>query len=198
MMKKILLHAGNASLICLLAFLLINVPLHAQQKITISGKITNAQGNPLQGVSVSVKNNPLLGTSTDEEGHFRLEAAQDAVLVCSAIGYLTQEQPVDGKTILTLTMEADTKGMEEVVVIGYGTAKKVNLTGAVSSVSGEDMAKRQVGQTSMALQGVAPGVTVTQSTGQPGVDGGSIRIRGIGTLNNANPLVLVDGIVMYW
>lgn len=196
MMKKILPHAGNASLICLLAFLLINVPLHAQQKITISGKITNAQGNPLQGVSVSVKNNPLLGTSTDEEGHFRLEAAQDAVLVCSAIGYLTQEQPVDGKTILTLTMEADTKGMEEVVVIGYGTAKKVNLTGAVSSVSGEDMAKRQVGQTSMALQGVAPGVTVTQSTGQPGVDGGSIRIRGIGTLNNANPLVLVDGIVM--
>jgi TonB-dependent SusC/RagA subfamily outer membrane receptor len=81
-------------------------------------------------------------------------------------------------------------------VVGYGTQKKVNLTGAVASVSSDVLNKRQVGQTSLALQGVAPGVTVTQRNGQPGVDGGDIRIRGVGTLNNANPLILVDGLEM--
>ncbi|ANH80866.1 hypothetical protein A8C56_07630 [Niabella ginsenosidivorans] len=196
MIKKILHYAGSAFRIHLLALLLISVSLNAQQKTMISGKITTAQGSPLQGVSVSVKNNPILGTTSDEQGSFRLEAAPDAILVCSAVGYLTQELSVEGKTALSITMEADTRGLEEVVVIGYGTAKKVNLTGAVSAVSGEEMAKRQVGQTSMALQGVAPGVTITQSTGQPGVDGGTVRVRGIGTLNNSNPLVLVDGVVM--
>ena len=114
----------------------------------------------------------------------------------SIVGYETREVPVRGRQSLQLTMQPVSSDLEDVVVVGYSTVKKVNLTGAVSSISGKEMAKRQVGQTSMALQGVAPGVTVTQSTGQPGVDGGSIRIRGIGTLNNSNPLVLVDGIVM--
>src|SRR3546814_3547739 len=93
-------------------------------------------------------------------------------------------------------MTAVVANLDEVVVVGFGTTKKVNLTGSVASVSGEEIAKRQVGQSSMALQGMVPGVTVTQSTGQPGVDGGAIRIRGVGTLNNSNPLVLVDGVVM--
>ncbi|MCD2425479.1 TonB-dependent receptor [Niabella pedocola] len=196
MIKKILHYARSPILGCLLAFLFTSLTANAQQKKAVSGNVTAAAGGPLQGVSVTVKNNPLQGTTTDEQGNFRLETTPDAVLIISAIGYLTQEQSLDGRTVLNLSLEPDTKGMEEVVVIGYGTTRKVNLTGAVSAVSGEDMAKRQVGQTSMALQGVAPGVTVTQSTGQPGVDGGTIRIRGIGTLNNSNPLVLVDGIVM--
>src|SRR5690606_11098363 len=84
--------------------------------------------------------------------------------------------------------------LDEVVVVGYGTQKKVNLTGAVSSVSGEDIATRPAGQTSAALQGLAPGVTVTQRSGQPGADGGNIRIRGVGTTGNANPMVLLDGV----
>lgn len=195
MIKKLLQYPGRIPLL-LLAVLLANFSLLAQQKTSIRGKVINSQGTPLPGVSVSIKNNPLQGTSSDEEGNFSLETGAPVTLVFTSIGYLTQELTVEGYSPLTVTLGPDTKGMEEVVVIGYGTAKKINLTGAVSAVSGEDMAKRQVGQTSMALQGVAPGVTVTQSTGQPGVDAGTIRIRGIGTLNNANPLVLVDGIVM--
>ncbi len=195
MIKK-LLHCPGCVPLLVLAVLLLSLSLQAQQKITISGKITDQQGLPLSGVSVSVKNNPLLGTTSDEQGNFRLEAASDAILMVSAVGYLTQEVQAEGPSPLSITLQTDTKGMEEVVVVGYGTTKKVNLTGAVAAISGEELAKRQVSQTSMALQGVAPGVTVTQSTGQPGVDGGTIRIRGIGTLNNSNPLVLVDGVVM--
>src|SRR5690606_35263744 len=84
--------------------------------------------------------------------------------------------------------------LDEVVVVGYGTQKKVNLTGSVSSVTAEQIVNQPVGQTSMALQGIAPGVTVTQRSGQPGSDGGTIRIRGLGTMGDQNPLVMVDGV----
>jgi TonB-linked SusC/RagA family outer membrane protein len=86
--------------------------------------------------------------------------------------------------------------LEEIVVVGYGTQRKVNLTGSISSIHSKELSKRQVGQSSMLLQGVAPGLTVTQRSGQPGSDGGTIRIRGIGTLSDANPLILVDGVEM--
>ncbi|HMR85638.1 MAG TPA: TonB-dependent receptor plug domain-containing protein, partial [Niabella sp.] len=168
----------------------------AQENLQVSGVVVNSQGTPVEGASIGVVENSLLGTISGADGKFMISVPGNATLTISSIGYVTRNIAVNNQRKITITLEATVSGMDEVVVIGYGTVKKVNLTGAVSSVSGEDLAKRQVGQTSMALQGVAPGVTVTQSTGQPGYDGGSIRIRGIGTLNNSDPLVLVDGIVM--
>jgi TonB-linked SusC/RagA family outer membrane protein len=197
MIKKLSFPLSPGRLVLMIVLLVIYVlPLFAGQSAMVTGTITSADGAPLSGVSVVVKGNSQAGTTTNEQGVFRLTAAPDAVLVISMVGYETQEVPVRGRQSLQLTMQPVASDLEDVVVVGYSTAKKVNLTGAVSSISGKEMAKRQVGQTSMALQGVAPGVTITQSTGQPGIDGGAIRIRGIGTLNNSEPLVLVDGVVM--
>src|SRR5690606_1592569 len=100
----------------------------------------------------------------------------------------------NGSSVINVTMKASISDLDEVVVVGYGVQKKVNLTGAVSAIDGEALAMRPSGQTSAALQGLAPGVTVTQRSGKPGSDGGGIRIRGIGTMGDANPMVLIDGI----
>ncbi|MDR1120798.1 MAG: TonB-dependent receptor [Dysgonamonadaceae bacterium] len=172
------------------------VPSASQQnKKQITGTVIDEKGEPVIGANVMEKGTTN-GLITDANGNFLLNVADNAILQVSYIGYITQEIAVGNRTDLKITLTEDSKALEEVVVVGYGTQKKVNLTGAVSSVSSEVLNKRQVGQTSLALQGVAPGVTVTQRSGQPGVDGGDIRIRGIGTLNNANPLILVDGLEM--
>ena len=107
---------------------------------------------------------------------------------------MTQEVSTAGRSSLEVTLQEDAKNLEELVVVGYGVQKKVNLTGSVASVSGSEISKRLVGQTSMAIQGALPGVTITQRSGQPGADAGGIRIRGIGTLGDSNPLVLIDGV----
>jgi TonB-linked SusC/RagA family outer membrane protein len=166
------------------------------QQGKIAGAVKDAAGMPLPGVTVSIKGTST-GTITQSDGSFSLAGVpDDAILVFSFVGMRSQEVPVNGKSLINVSMEEETIGLEEVVAIGYGTTQKVNLTGSVTSVSSDDIARRQVGQTSMALQGIAPGVTITQRSGQPGVDGGTIRIRGIGTLNDANPLILVDGVEM--
>ncbi len=166
------------------------------QEKTISGKVTDSSGAPLPGVTVVVKGTTN-GTITSADGAFSLSGIpEDVTLVFSFVGMKTQEIVVGSQTNISVTMEEEAIGIEEVVAVGYGTQKKVNLTGAVSAVTGEELSNRPVGQTSMALQGIAPGVTITQRTGQPGSDGGAIRVRGIGTLNDSNPLVLVDGTEM--
>jgi TonB-linked SusC/RagA family outer membrane protein len=172
--------------------------LEASQQFSkrqITGTVADEQGEPVTGANV-VEKGTTNGVITDSDGAFSLSVADNAVLQISYIGYVSQEVPVGSQGVLNIRLQEDTHALEEVVVVGYGTQKKVNLTGAVSSVSGEVLNRRQIGQASMALQGVAPGVTVTQRSGQPGVDGGDIRIRGIGTLNNASPLILVDGLEM--
>lgn len=164
----------------------------------IHGRVTSPDGQPLQKVSVIISGTTK-GTTTDNNGRFTLtydDANKNVVLEFSSVGYHTRRVKLEGQTELNITLELEIAGLSDVVVVGYGTKRKINLTGAISTVSGDDLARRQVTQTSMALQGMAPGVTITQRTGQPGLDGGSIRIRGIGTLNNANPLVLVDGVEM--
>lgn len=165
--------------------------------IDIQGKVTNQNGEPLQNVSIMVKGTQL-GTTTNDQGRFILSVpdGRNIVLEISSVGYRTKSVTVGKEKELNIVLELEVSDLSDVVVVGYGTKKKVNLTGAISTVSGKDLAKRQVGQTSMALQGMAPGVTITQTTGQPGIDGGGIRIRGVGTLNNADPLVLVDGVEM--
>ncbi len=162
--------------------------------LSITGTVTDESGAALPGVSV-VQKGTTRGTTTDSKGFYQVNVPdQNAVLVFSFVGYLPQEVTVGDRTVLGVKLQTDTKSLSEVVVVGYGTQKKVNLTGAVSSVSSEEVTRRPVGQTSSALQGLMPGVTVTQRSGRPGADGGSIRIRGIGTLGNSDPLVLIDNI----
>lgn len=164
-----------------------------EQERTITGKVTDEEGNPLVGVSVSVVGKTNAAATTDK-GEFEIAAEKGDELVFSSIGFLSQEVELGESTVIDIVLENDEAGLEEVVVVGYGTQKKVNLTGSVSSVSGEDIVARPAGQTSAALQGLAPGVTVTQRSGKPGSDGGTIRIRGIGTTGDANPMILIDGV----
>lgn len=161
---------------------------------TITGTITDSTGMGLPGVSVGVKSTSK-GVQTDVNGHFTINNISDQdVLTISSIGYQTIQEPVKDQTNLRIRLSPTPKSLVEVVVVGYSTQKKVDLTGAVATVSGETLAARPVGQTSAGLQGTMPGVTITQGNGKPGGDGGTIRIRGWGTLKNPDPLVLVDGV----
>ncbi|MBK7100106.1 MAG: SusC/RagA family TonB-linked outer membrane protein [Sphingobacteriales bacterium] len=169
---------------------------HGQDQVTIKGLILNSTGIPIEGTSIGVVGKPQFGTTGGADGKFTLTVPANSVLAISCVGYISKNVEISQQKELIITLESVNSSLDEVVVVGYGTVKKTNLTGSVATISGSDLSKRQVGQTSMSLQGVASGVTVTQSTGQPGFDGGSIRIRGIGTLNNSAPLVLVDGVAM--
>jgi len=164
-----------------------------QQQKQISGIVTDAYGEPIIGANVVIKGTTD-GTITDVDGRYIIMTSPGAVLQISYIGYITQEVTVGNKTTLDVQLTEDALNLDEVVVVGYGTQKKANLTGAVSSVSVEDMTRRQVGQTSSALQGLVPGLVVTQRSGQPGADGGIMSIRGKTTLGNNDALVLVDGV----
>lgn len=121
-----------------------------------------------------------------------MEVAKDAILQVSYIGYMNQEIPVGNKSVLSISLQEDTQKLDEVVVIGYGTMKKSDITGAISSVSEEKIARQAVANVSTALQGLATGVSVTSSSGSPG-SAATIRIRGVGTVNDAEPLFVVDG-----
>lgn len=158
---------------------------------TITGKVLS-DGAPISGVTISVKGTEKV-TSTDNNGVFTVEANIGQTLVFTAVGYQPIEKIINN-TNLQVELTASSEDLEEVVVVGFGTQKKVNLTGAVQAISSKDIQDRPVTNVSTALQGKFAGVTIIQNSGQPGKDGGSIRIRGLGTTNNANPLVLVDGV----
>lgn len=165
---------------------------NVQSKIT--GVVIDSNGKPIAGATVTNSSDKIT-VSTGNTGEFTITARSGAVLIISSVGYSTQEITiVENQRQYNVTLQSANTDLEEVVIVGYGSQKKVNLTGAVSVVKGEDLVRQPVGQTSAALQGAAPGLTVTQSSGQPGRDNGGLRIRGIGTLGNANPLVLIDGI----
>ncbi|WP_120275000.1 TonB-dependent receptor [Mangrovibacterium diazotrophicum] len=159
----------------------------------IKGLVTDKTNQPLPGVTVVIKGTSN-GTLTDPNGEYHLKnVPSDAVLVFSFIGMKTSEKEIAGQAVLDVTLEEETVGIEEVVAVGYGVQKKVNLTGAVASLSGEELKSRPITQASQSLQGVS-GLYVNQAGAQPGFDGTTIRIRGIGTLNSNDPLVLVDGV----
>lgn len=122
------------------------------------------------------------GTVTDLDGKFSLSAEMGNMLQISYVGYISQEIKVESNKLLRIIMEEDTKKLEEVVVVGYGTQKKVNLTGAVSAVSAEDLASKPVMSTAQALAGLAPGLSVLQTSGRPG-QGATVKIRGTGTFS---------------
>ncbi len=162
-----------------------------QQTMTVRGTVTDQAGMPVIGANIVVKGSST-GTITDFDGKFSLEVPSGSVLVVSYIGYLSQEVPVGNKTTINVTLKEDTQALDEVVVVGYGTMKKSDITGAISSVSEESIARQPVANVSTALQGLATGVSVTSSSGSPG-EAATIRIRGVGTVNDAEPLYVVDG-----
>jgi len=170
------------------------VALTPQQQTVVKGKITDENGLPIPGAGVNLKGGAT-GTSSDKNGNYAIPVpAAGGTLVFTFIGYTTQEIAINNRTQVDVSLKPDVKALSEVVVVAYGTQKKVNLTGAITSIKGDDVNWKPVGQVSATLQGAASGVTVVQSGGQPGKDLATIRIRGIGTLNNNNPLVLVDGV----
>ena len=176
-------------------FLLINVGAFAQagDKRPVSGKVADASGLGLPGVTVVVKGTSS-GTATDAEGKFAIQAADTDVLVFSFIGFTNQEVAVGNKTQLNVTLKEDAKALEEVVVIGYGTQQKKLVTGATAQVKGEDLQKQSTTNALQALQGQAPGVQISSTSGQPG-EGMKVNIRGLGTIGNATPLYVVDGVI---
>ncbi|OFX36225.1 MAG: hypothetical protein A2W89_13900 [Bacteroidetes bacterium GWE2_42_39] len=164
-----------------------------QQQKNVTGKVTDSSGTPLPGVTVVVKGTSN-GMVTDTDGNYALSGIpSDAILVFSFVGMKTQEVKAEGKSMMNVKMEEETIGIDEVVAVGYGTQKKVNLTGAITTADIKKMENRPITNASQALQGLN-GIYVNQAGGQPGKDAATIRIRGVGTLNNNDPLVLVDGI----
>lgn len=161
------------------------------QQISIKGHVVDAAGEPVIGASV-VEESTTNGTITDIDGNFSLKVSPKSMLTVSFIGYATQTVPVNGKTSLTITLKEDTEVLDEVVVIGYGTMKKSDLTGAISSVSSKDLMKQPSPSLGAALQGRATGLQVI-SSGAPG-DNVSMKIRGIGSINNSDPLLVIDGV----
>ncbi len=176
-------------LLSLFAFL--TFQLYAQD-VKITGTVVDNGNVPLVGVSVMIKGTQT-GTITDLDGNFQLEGKNGDVLVFSYIGMVTREVSFAGKP-LKVTLEDDTKVLDEVVVIGYQTVKKSDLTGAVSVVDADEMKKSASGTITSQLQGLATGINV-RSTGRAGGDG-SIEIRGIGSLSNNSPLWVVDGMIL--
>ena len=163
------------------------------QQVTVTGTVTDNSGEPLTGAYVSEKgtNN---GAITGLDGNFSLQTSAQSVLVVSYIGFLTQEVPLNGRTRIDIRLEEDSEALEEVVVVGYGTQKKVNLTGAVANVKiDEQTASRSITNVSSGLAGLVPGLVVSQTTGFAGGDGASLKIRGLGSINNSDPLIVVDG-----
>ncbi|UOQ69785.1 SusC/RagA family TonB-linked outer membrane protein [Hymenobacter volaticus] len=164
-----------------------------QQDVTVAGKVVDGQGAGLPGVTVVVKGTTQ-GTSTGPDGSFSLLAPENSTLVFSFVGFARQEVAVQGATSsLRVTLAEDAKALNEVVVIGYGTQQKAEVTGAISTVAAPALENRPVTNVAQALQGTAPNLTIQQSSAEPGA-GLNINIRGVGTLGNASPLVVVDGI----
>lgn len=186
-------------LICYVFYLIILLhfqTVSAQSDNLIKGRVSDSLNNPLQGVTVEVKGeNQFVVTNANGLFTVSVKNLTTSVLGFSFIGYQEKEVTVAGNRFLNLVLSSTSATLTDVVVVGYGKQKRVNLTGAVSSVSGDQIANRPVTNISTALQGLLPGVAVIQQSGQPGHDNGIIRVRGVGTMNDATPMVVVDGIV---
>lgn len=168
--------------------------LASAQETRVTGKVTNATGEPVGGASVVVKGKNK-GTATNAAGEFTINVPRGATLVITSIGFAPQEITANNNN-LTATLRADNTQLSDVVVVGYGTQRRSAITGSVVTLKSEALTRRQVASTSNLLQGLAPGVTVQQQSGKPGGDAASIRIRGISSISaGSDPLVIIDGVV---
>jgi len=165
-----------------------------QQGKTVRGTVTDSNGEPVIGATIVVKDKPSQGTVTDIDGNFILSnLPENAVLQVTYVGMKPQEIITAGRNMINIIMESDIELLDEVVVVGYGTMKKSDLTGSVTSVQGDIIANKKTMKVGEALQGLLPGVTVTRSGSRPGANP-SIKIRGVTTIGNSDPLVIVDGV----
>jgi len=179
--------------ITLLMFLLVCSVVIYAQSVILKGTVSDPVG-ALPGVSVVIAGTQQ-GSSTDQNGNFQITVTNGQSITFSALGFKSQTIKFTGQQNIKILLEADSYSLDEMVVVGYATQKKATLTGSVSSISGTELNTRAVASLSTALQGKMPGVTIQQTSGQPGADGSNIRIRGVGSINsNTFPLVLLDGI----
>lgn len=169
--------------------------LHAQQQAkTVTGTVTDVSGEPIIGANIRIKGTTT-GTITDIDGNFSIEAEPQSVIEVSYIGYLTQETVINNQKSIRFLLKEDTKTLDEVVVIGYGVQKKADLTGSVANINTEKLNTQSNANIGQALQGKIAGVDIVSQGGAPG-SRTRIMVRGIGTLNNASPLYIVDGMYM--
>jgi TonB-dependent starch-binding outer membrane protein SusC len=175
------------------AMLLLAYATASAQRQTISGTVKDESGLFMPGVNIIIKGTAS-GASSDSNGKFTLEAAPNDILVVSFIGYKTKEVPVGNQTNFDIVIEEDLTTLSEVVVVGYGEQKKALNTGANLQVKGEDLQKLSTTNALQALQGQAPGVQITTTSGQPG-SGMRVVIRGMGTIGGSGPLYVVDGVL---
>jgi len=164
-----------------------------QQKQSITGMVTDANGDPIIGASVQAGGTALAVTGAD--GRFSVSVAPGTELQISYVGFATKAVMVrNGVSNYDVTLSDDSRALNEVVVVGYGTQKKANLSGSVAQLDGKTLGNRPIANVSSGLQGLLPGVTVTGASGAPGLDGGLILVRGVGTLNSASPYILINGV----
>ncbi len=184
---------GTFLTLILFIFSLFSSSLWAQDVI-VNGTVTDETGGPLPGVSVVV-NGTTRGVSTDFDGLYSIQIdVENAVLVFSYIGYLTQEVTVGANTSVDVQMQPDVQNLDEVVVVGYGTQRKATLTGAVATTSGEELEKSAAPNLGVALAGKVPGLFIDTGNAAPGSENTAIRVRGTNTFNNSSALVVIDGI----
>jgi len=194
-MKNFTLKKMKTVLLLLGLFISASATLHAQNNITVTGTVTNEKSEPVPNISILVKgtNN---GATTDEKGNYLLKVADsNAVLTFSSIGYEIQEAKVGNQSTINITLKSGEAGkLTDVVVVGYGTQKKVTVTGAVAQVKGAELQKSPAVNMSNSLAGRLPGVIATNSSGEPGYDGATIHIRGTNSLGDNSALVVIDGV----
>ena len=171
-----------------------NVSIILATPITISGTVTDEKGAPLPGATVTVLETNI-STSADVKGHYSITAEAKQTLVFSFLGYKKVNVPINNKPTINITLQEVSNNLNEIVVVGYGTQKKINLTGSVSSVDAAQLEDRPATSVTNALEGTMAGVTIVVNNGQPGRDAGTINVRGIGTLNNTDPMVVIDGVI---
>lgn len=164
-----------------------------QQKKIITGTVVDPNGEAVIGANVLVKGTTN-GTITDMGGKFSLEVPEGAMLQITYVGYANQEIKVGNQSSLSIIMKDDSEALDELVVVGYGVARKKDLTGAVGAIKGDNLAARKTTQLSTALQGAVSGVTVTRDNNAPGATAGSIKVRGVTTIGDTSPLVIIDGV----
>ncbi len=183
-----------AVVVALACLLFLQLSAHAQDGTTVTGTVVAGDGNVLPGVNITVEDNPQIGTSTGPDGTFELNVPSGNVtLVFSFVGFQTKQVALNGRTELSVTMQASQHQMDEVMVVGYGTTQKSDLTGSVSQVSAEEVADIPANSVERLLQGRVAGVQITNASQDPGA-GSTVRIRGGSSLRGSNsPLVVVDG-----
>ncbi len=183
----------KCKLILLLLFCVTSFTQLVAQDKKLTGKVFDANnGQPLAGVTIAVKGTKK-AVGSNNDGSFTITTKEGADLIVSTLGYTTQT--IKAAANMTVTLQGSAANLQDVVVVGYGTQKRANVTAAVATVKGEQLINRPVASTSMALQGFVPGLTVRQSSGQPGADGGALNIRGISSISNtSSPLIIADGV----